>query len=248
MIEPEYETMSDIRMLNTTRLRTPLLALMAAFALAACGQEDARADMNALPPSVTEAAEETTAAPVDTIDLRTIGYARGSDDAPLTVIEFSDFGCPFCASFSTRTYPDLHEEYVATGKVRWVFVPFVMGTFPNGELAARTAECAAEQDRFWEMKEQLYAGQDTWKSASRRQAPRVFTGFADDAGLEPEAFSACFADNPVAGRIAVHNRAADAMRIRATPSFLVNGRLVEGALPIAQFRMALDRMVEDTRE
>jgi hypothetical protein len=56
-IEPEYETMSDIRMLNTTRLRTPLLALVAALALAACGQEDARADMNALPPSVTEAAE-----------------------------------------------------------------------------------------------------------------------------------------------------------------------------------------------
>jgi protein-disulfide isomerase len=240
--------MSDFRTLNTTRLRTPLLALVAALALAACGQEDARADMNALPPSVMEGAEPMQAAPGDTIDLRTIGYARGSEDAPVTVIEFSDFGCPFCASFSSRTYPELHEEYVATGQVRWVFVPFVMGTFPNGELAARTAECAAEQDRFWEMKEQLYAGQDAWKSASRRQAPRVFTGFADDAGLEPEAFSACFADNPVAGRIAVHNRAADAMRIRATPSFLVNGRLVEGALPIAQFRMALDRMLEDTRE
>jgi protein-disulfide isomerase len=234
-------------MMNTTRLRIPLLALVAALALAACGQEDARADMNALPPSVMEASEAQPA-PADTIDLRTIGYARGSADAPVTVIEFSDFGCPFCASFSTRTYPDLHEEYVATGQVRWVFVPFVMGTFPNGELAARTAECAADQDRFWEMKERLYAGQDDWKSASRRQAPRVFAGFADDVGLDGDAFAACFADNPVAGRIAVHNRAADAMRIRATPSFLVNGQLLEGALPITQFRMALDRMVDEASE
>ncbi len=239
--------MSDIPMMNATRLKTPLLVLAATLALTACGQEEARAEVNA-PSHSEEGAPGALDAPVDTIDLRTIGYARGSEAAPVTVIEFSDFGCPFCASFASRTYPELHEEYVATGQVRWVFVPFVMGTFPNGELAARTGECAAEQDRFWEMKERLYAGQQAWKSASRRQAPRVFAGYADDVGLDADSFAACFADNPVAGRITVHNRAADAMRIRATPSFLVNGRIVEGALPLPQFRMAIDRMIEGATE
>jgi protein-disulfide isomerase len=176
-------------------------------------------------------------APVDTIDLRRLGYDRGRADAPVVVVEFSDFGCPFCATFATSTYPALHREFVETGKVRWKYVPFVMGMFPNGAEAARAAECAAEQGKFWEMHDRLFAAQREWKRSGSPVG--LFTGYAREIGLDAGRFGACYREDRGGGRTRANNRAADAARIRATPSFIVNGRLVEGALPLETFRQVL---------
>lgn len=176
----------------------------------------------------------------DTIDLRKIGYSRGAEDAPVTVYEFSDFGCPFCGMFARGTYPELHEEFVATGKVRWTYVPFVMGMFPNGAESARAAECAAEQEKFWEMHDLLYAKQNEWKAS--RSPERLVNGYAAELGLNADEFASCYREDRGGARTAINNRAADALRVRATPSFFVNGRLVEGALPAEQFRQLLQAM------
>jgi len=173
----------------------------------------------------------------DTIDLRKIGYSRGAEDAPVTVYEFSDFGCPFCGMFARGTYPGLHEEFVATGKVRWTYVPFVMGMFPNGAESARAAECAAEQGKFWEMHDLLYAKQNEWKAS--RSPERLYNGYARELGLDTGRFASCYREDRGGARTALNNRAADALRVRATPSFFINGRLVEGALPAEQFRQVL---------
>ena len=137
----------------------------------------------------TGAAPAPSSAPArgDTIDLRKLGYSRGSDEAGLTVYEFSDFGCPFCGIFARSTYPALHEEFVATGRVRWVYVPFVMGMFPNGAESARAAECAAEQERFWEMHDMLFERQEDWKRA--RNPTSLYRAMARDAGLDLGRFS-----------------------------------------------------------
>lgn len=176
----------------------------------------------------------------DTIDLRKIGYSVGAEDAAITVYEFSDFGCPFCGMFARGTYPDLHEEFVETGMVRWTYVPFVMGMFPNGAESARAAECAAEQESFWEMHDLLYEKQNEWKAS--RSAERLFNGYAAQLGLDEGRFAACYREDGGAARTTINNRAADALRVRATPSFFVNGRLVEGALPAEQFRQLLHAM------
>jgi protein-disulfide isomerase len=173
----------------------------------------------------------------DTIDLRKIGYSRGAEDAPVRVYEFSDFGCPFCGMFARGTCPALHEEFVATGKVSWTYVPFVMGMFRNGAESARAAECAAEQERFWEMHDLLYERQNEWKAS--RSAAQLFNGYAARLGLGEARFGSCYREDRGAARTAINNRAADALRVRATPSFFVNGRLVEGALPEEQFRRLL---------
>ncbi|HET7274507.1 MAG TPA: thioredoxin domain-containing protein [Longimicrobiaceae bacterium] len=232
------------------RFSALLVVLMLAFSVGACAQDDdapsaatqhpgmARPSSAAsAPPLQGFGAQRAQSAPSDTIDLRDIGYSRGAVDAPVVVYEFSDFGCPFCSMFAQGTYPQLHEEFVETGKVRWTYVPFVMGMFPNGAEAARAAECAGEQEEFWAMHDLLFDRQDEWKSS--RSPVQLFNGYAAELGLDEERFESCYREDRGGARTEINNSVARALRVRATPSFFINGRLVEGALPLEQFRQIL---------
>lgn len=238
----EYRMMKTFA--SSSAIRWALLPLVFG-AVSACTGSDSEEGIPTQDLAMARAAE-TAPAPVvqglgsDTIDLRKIGYSRGADDAPVTVYEFSDFGCPFCGMFARGTYPQLHEEFVAAGKVRWVYVPFVMGMFPNGAESARAAECAADQQEFWEMHDLLYEKQNEWK-ASRNPA-QLYDGYARELGLDADRFAGCYREDEVGARTAINNRAADALRVRAIPSFFINGRLVEGALPEEQFRQILNAL------
>ncbi len=172
------------------------------------------------------------------------GYARGAERAPVVVVEFSDFGCPYCGKFALETYPALHREFVASGKVRWIYVPFVMGMFPNGAEAALASECAADQDeeKFWAMHDALFAAQRAWKS--ERNPSAVFSGLAREAGLDVAAFESCYAQARPRARIAASNALADESGVRATPTFFVQGQRVQGALPLETFRALLTEVVE----
>jgi protein-disulfide isomerase len=188
-------------------------------------------------PAVAPEAADAPAAGGDTVDLRRLGFDRGRADAPVVVVEFSDFGCPFCASFSRDEWPVLEREFVTTGRVRWKHVPFVAGMFPNSDQAARAAECAGQQGKFWPMHDLLFARQREWKGSGGSEA--VFQAYARQAGLDAARFSACWRSPAAEARVRASTRAADAAFVRATPSFLVNGRLVEGALPLEDFRQVL---------
>lgn len=176
-----------------------------------------------------------------TVDLTGIGYDKGDPTAPITVVNFSDFGCPYCAQFSLQTYPALEREYVSTGKVYFKYVPFVMGMFPNGDKAARASECAGDQGRFWQMHDRIYEAQRTWKQ-TRDPWPGL-TGLAEAEGLDMKEFNRCVADHRTEPRTRRASRAADDLGVRATPSFAINGRAVEGALPLEEFRRILDAML-----
>jgi protein-disulfide isomerase len=167
------------------------------------------------------------------------GYDRGVKHAPVTVLEFADFGCPYCARFAAQTYPRLAVEFVQSGRVRWKYVPFVIGMFPNGGDAARAAECAADQGSaaFSRMHDLLFARQDEWQRAG--DPAGAFRSLAGTVGLDVARFASCYASDAPERRIHASNELADAMGVRATPTFFVDGRRVEGALPAAQFRAVL---------
>jgi protein-disulfide isomerase len=174
------------------------------------------------------------------------GYDRGSRHAPVAVLEFADFGCPYCARFAAETYPQLADEFVKTGRVRWKYVPFVLGMFPNGGEAARAAECAAEQGAaaFGRMHDALFARQSDWQSASDPDG--VFRALAGAVGLDAARFTTCYASEAPERRIHASGELADRMGVRATPTFFVGGRRVEGALPAAEFRaVLLDALARD---
>jgi protein-disulfide isomerase len=228
--------MKPMSKLFTNRIATVRLACMALLValFTGCG------DRMPIRGGEQEAQRATAAAELAeaSVDLAHFGYPRGSAMAPVVVIEFSDFGCPYCARFALETLPEIDAEYIETGQVRWQYVPFVMGMFPNGEEAARASECAADQQAFWPMHDLIYERQREWRGTGA--AEPLFVGYAERLELDVAEFAACYRENRPAERIARSNAVAQRLGVQATPSFLVNGRPVQGALPLEQFRMLIE--------
>lgn len=114
------------------------------------------------------------------------GPQRGSNKAPVVLIEFSDFRCSFCRKFWQTTLPLLEKKYISTGKVRFIYRHFAVLGKPS-ELAAQAAECAGEEGKFWEYHDKLFAGAGS---------PFVLTGdklkgYAKELGLKDQAFNQC---------------------------------------------------------
>lgn len=114
--------------------------------------------------------------------------ALGMADAPVTVVEFTDYQCPYCLRFVENTFPKLKEAFIDTGKVRWVVRDMPLGFHRNARKAAQAAHCAGEQDKFWEMRSVLFANA---KQLEETNLPR----YAETIGLNPSEFEECLASD-----------------------------------------------------
>lgn len=179
------------------------------------------------------------------LDLRRIGYDQGDPDAPVKVIEVSDFGCGYCRIFNQQTFPVLLEEYIQTGKVEWKFVPFVLGMFPNGDQAALAGECAGAQgpEAFVRLRGRLFSDQSGWRDSQDPHA--FFVGLARDEGLDEADFARCLQEEAQAGKVEMNVRLGRALGARGTPMFVIGGVPVSGALPLENFRGILDLILEE---
>jgi len=166
-----------------------------------------------------------------------LGHTVGSRDAPILVVEFVDMGCRECRRFALETFPAVHAEFIETGQVRWQVIPYVSGLQPNGEEGARALECAADQGAFWPMHDILYERQADWFIKQRPQ--RQFGRYAEELELDKDRFERCYDDRELSARTDANTRAALDLGVRGTPTFLVNGRMVLGALPASEFRRVL---------
>ena len=180
------------------------------------------------------------------VDFTGIGYDRGDASAPVVVIDLSDFACPYCGEFARDVFPAIDREYVRTGKVLFKYIPFLAG-FPHGTEATRAAECAGEQGQFWLMMERLYVTQAEWKSGNVVNAQ--LAALAGTTPIDTAKFAACYADRHTDARTARATAIANAIGVRVTPSFLVDGHPVQGALPLAEFRRQIETalLVESSR-
>jgi protein-disulfide isomerase len=174
------------------------------------------------------------------LDLDELGFESGDEDAPVQIVEFSDFGCGYCARFHNEVFPTLEREYIATGKVVWKYVPMILGIFgANAELAAEAGECAGEQDRFPAMRDRLFSDQAAWKRAGDPRS--VFDDFARSEGLDEDRFAACLDDGRREARVAAGTDLSRRAGVRGTPTFFVVGYgSVPGMLPLEVFRELLD--------
>ncbi len=155
----------------------------------------------------------------------------GADNARVTIVEFSDFECPYCARFHGEIFPVLRSLY--GDQVRWVFVNrFFSAGHPMAESAALASECAHRQGRFWQYADLVFA-------SHAELSRETLDGHAQSLGLDLEAFRQCFENREMASEIAADQAEADRIGVDATPSFFVNGRRVVGAQPVAVFNELL---------
>ncbi|MFQ5945764.1 MAG: DsbA family protein, partial [Anaerolineae bacterium] len=125
--------------------------------------------------------------PVDLVSLD--DPAKGAADAPVTIVEFSDFQCPACGAFAATVLPTLEAAYVDTGQVRIIFRDFPLIQHEQAGLAAQAGACSHEQGLFWQMHDLIFARQTEW--AGQTNAADLFRGYASLVGLDVDAFGAC---------------------------------------------------------
>ncbi len=170
------------------------------------------------------------------------GRVRGSATAPVTVYEMSDFQCPYCRTFALTTFPALDSTYVATGKVRWVFINFPLtSVHQNAAAAALTAICAAEQNAFWPVHDLLYRHQEVW--APLKEPGAFFLTLADSAKISRPRLLACVRSPETQEAVRADAQGAQRAGAGSTPTFYIEGGLLVGAQPLPIFRQVLDSIL-----
>jgi len=162
---------------------------------------------------------------------------KGSPDAPVTMVEFSDFMCPYCARFATETLPKIEEEYVETGKVMVVFRHFPVHGEPSIQVAEATL-CAHEQHRFWEYHDRLFA--DSLTQGSRVFSLENLKALAAELGLDTERFNRCVDCRRYSEAVQEDIAEGNRLGVRGTPTFFINGREILGAQPYETFQRAIE--------
>jgi protein-disulfide isomerase len=171
---------------------------------------------------------------------------KGSPAAPVTIVEFSDFQCPFCGRHFAQTYGQIDKEYIATGKVRYVFRHFPLESIhPQALKAGEAAECAGRQGKFWEMHDRLFVNQ-------RALMPADLVTHAGAVGLNGPAFTACL-DGQMTARVRGDLTIGEQAGVASTPTFFLGVpmpggkikvvRKLSGALPYANFKAAIDSLL-----
>ena len=165
--------------------------------------------------------------------------SKGRADAPVTVYEMSDFQCPYCRDFTLNTLPALEREYVQPGKVRFVFINLPLtSTHAHAVAAAQVAMCAARQNRFWPVHDLLFRRQPQW--AGLADPGPYLLALGDSGGLDHARLAQCVRSKATEPEITADAARAARTGANRTPTFYVEGGLLEGAAPVEVFRQVLD--------
>jgi len=164
------------------------------------------------------------------VEVAALGPARGPEKAPVTIIEFSDFQCPFCgrAEPTVKQVMDLYKD-----KVRLVFRDFPLPGHPFAQKASEAALCANDQGKYWEMHDKLFSNQQALEVTQLK-------GYAKELGLNTGKFDKCLESGSKAKEIEASTKAGMEAGVSGTPAFFVNGMLLSGALPLENFKSVID--------
>jgi protein-disulfide isomerase len=195
-------------------IRPCLLSIVLALALTACAAPEAAA------PAVAATSQPGTGAASDEPAPSQDYKVLGREDAPVTIVEFTDLQCPYCARFARETFPKLKATYIDTGRVRFASTDLPLAMHAFAVPAAIAARCAGEQGHYWTYRERLFDAQD-------RLGSEPYAEIAMSLGLDAERFSACRADTRQTAAVRADARRAAGFGITSTPTFVI-GRLVDG--------------------
>jgi len=172
------------------------------------------------------------------------GFSVGKDDAPLMLVEYTDYQCPFCQRFHTDSYAQIKSNYIDTGKVKFVSRDFPLGFHENAMRGAVAARCAAEQGKYWELRHTMII------NASQLQPDKI-EGYAANVSMDVNKFKTCVAADKFKASIDKDIAEGTAAGINGTPSFVLgrvkDGKLqgvrMVGAMPYSQFDAKIKEML-----
>lgn len=185
-------------------------------------------------PAAPVAQAAPTAQPVRRYDIPTEGfYSIGPADAPIVLVEFSDYQCPYCQRWHEQVYTSLMAAY--PGQVRLVYrnLPLTQ-IHPQAMNAAEAAMCAGEQNAYWQYHEKLFANSDALSDD-------IYARLAADLGLDAADFESCMTDHKYLDEIQADMQFAIDLGVQSTPTFFINGLAVVGAQPLNVFQQVIDQ-------
>jgi protein-disulfide isomerase len=162
--------------------------------------------------------------------------AKGPADAPVTIVEFSDFECPYCSRV-VPTLDRVKEEY--GDRVRLVFKQYPLPNHANAQKAAEASLCAHDQGEFWAMHDAMFADQ-------RNLGPDGLAAMAEEIGLEMEAFRQCLSSGKYEAAVKEDLDDGLAVGVSGTPAMFVNGRMISGAVPYEEIAQVVDEELEES--
>lgn len=171
---------------------------------------------------------------------------KGDPDAPVIIVEFSDFQCPFCSRFFQQTLPQLEENYINTGKVKFVYRDLPLDSLhPNARPTHIAAECADEQGKFWEYHDILFENQGQWNRLASEDLENSLKQYAQDLSLDVPSFETCLSSDEIADEVNKDVLDARSYGATGTPTFFIGTekdgfiKLV-GAQPYSSFQREID--------
>lgn len=157
---------------------------------------------------------------------RAQGVSVGPDDAPVKMLVFSDFQCPYCGTFALQVEPVLKQEFVAPGKLQIVYYDFPLGgSHRFSFLASRAARCAGDQDKFWEFHDILFARQSDW-SFDANPPVNKFIDLGREVGITGNDFEKCVKSDKYQDVVSANRALGERLQVNATPTLFMNGRKV----------------------
>ncbi len=187
---------------------------------------------------------DTTASPSQNVNAATANIqprprsSLGSEQAPVVIVEFSDFECSYCRLFYQQTLPRIADEYINSGKVRFSYRHFPV-LADSSLVKAEAAECAGEQDRFWDFHNALFSGKVSGQ-ADESALKQALVQLAGELNLDTGRFETCLQEGRYRAQITEDYRTAQDAGVRGTPSFFINGKLLVGAQPLLAFRTEIE--------
>ncbi len=168
----------------------------------------------------------------------------GSSRAKVTIIEFSDYQCPFCRTFWRETLPQIKKDYIDTGKVKFVYRDYPLGFHPAAKPSAVAANCAGEQGKYYEMHDKIFAEQDKKGEGTVQFENSEIQSWVGQIGLDTSKFNQCFSSGKYDAEIDKDTADGSAAGVEGTPTFFINGQKIIGAQPYSIFKSTLDSLLK----
>ncbi|MEK7514076.1 MAG: DsbA family protein [Patescibacteria group bacterium] len=162
----------------------------------------------------------------------------GKESAKVTMVEFTDYQCPFCEKYYTQTYGQIIKDYVETGKIKYVMRDLPLSFHPFAHVAAEAARCAGEQEKYIKFHDELFKNQAAWVAA--KDPTDLFAGYAVKVGLRRADFVSCFKNGKTKEAVDADLALAGKVGAGGTPTFFINGKILVGAQPYSAFQAAID--------